>query len=51
MRSTIGVLLAVLISPLAQAELIDEIADRGELRIAVQAENCLLYTSPSPRDS
>ncbi len=39
MRSTIGVLLAVLISPLAQAELIDEIADRGELRIAVQAEN------------
>ena len=39
MRSTIGVLLAVLISPLAQAELIDEIADRGELRIAVQADN------------
>lgn len=39
MRSTIGVLLAVLISPLAQAELIDEIADRGELRIAVQANN------------
>ncbi|MFP3499951.1 ABC transporter substrate-binding protein, partial [Pseudomonas sp. SIMBA_059] len=26
MRSTIGVLLAVLITPLAQAELIDEIA-------------------------
>ncbi|MFP3334966.1 transporter substrate-binding domain-containing protein, partial [Pseudomonas sp. SIMBA_064] len=25
-------------SPLAQAELIDEIADRGELRIAVQAD-------------
>ncbi|HDS1699480.1 MULTISPECIES: transporter substrate-binding domain-containing protein [Pseudomonas] len=39
MRSTIGVLLAVLISPLAQAELIDEIADRGELRIAIQADN------------
>ena len=39
MRSTIGVLLAVLISPLAQAELLDEIADRGELRIAVQADN------------
>ncbi|MFJ4258573.1 MULTISPECIES: transporter substrate-binding domain-containing protein [Pseudomonas] len=39
MRSTIGVLLAVLISPLAQAELIDEVADRGELRIAVQADN------------
>ena len=39
MRSTIGVLLAVLITPLAQAELIDEIADRGELRIAVQADN------------
>jgi cystine transport system substrate-binding protein len=39
MRSTMGVLLAVLITPLAQAELIDEIADRGELRIAVQAEN------------
>lgn len=39
MRLTIGVLLAVLISPLAQAELIDEINDRGELRIAVQADN------------
>lgn len=39
MRSTIGVLLTVLIAPLAQAELIDEIADRGELRIAVQADN------------
>lgn len=38
MRLTIGVLLAVLISPLAQAELIDEINDRGELRIAVQAD-------------
>ncbi|OCT22543.1 substrate-binding periplasmic protein [Pseudomonas putida] len=39
MRLTIGLLLAVLISPLAQAELIDEINDRGELRIAVQADN------------
>lgn len=39
MRLTIGVLLAVLVSPLAQAELIDEINDRGELRIAVQTDN------------
>ncbi|WP_449430678.1 transporter substrate-binding domain-containing protein [Pseudomonas putida] len=39
MRLTIGVLLAVMISPLAQAELIDEINDRGELRIAVQADS------------
>ena len=39
MRTTIGVMLAVLITPLAQAELIDDIADRGELRIAVQADN------------
>lgn len=38
MRLTIGVLLAALISPLAQAELIDEVNDRGELRIAVQAD-------------
>ncbi len=38
MRSSIGVLLAVLISPLAQAELLDEVNDRGELRIAVQAD-------------
>ncbi|MDF0729395.1 transporter substrate-binding domain-containing protein [Pseudomonas entomophila] len=38
MRLTIGVLLGVLLSPLAQAELIDEINDRGELRIAVQAD-------------
>ncbi|WP_411562335.1 substrate-binding periplasmic protein [Pseudomonas shirazensis] len=38
MRLTIGVLLTALISPLAQAELIDEINDRGELRIAVQAD-------------
>lgn len=35
MRLTIGILLAALFSPLAQAELIDEINDRGELRIAV----------------
>lgn len=33
-----GVLLALLISPLAQAELIDEVNDRGELRIAVQSD-------------
>lgn len=39
MRSSLGVLLAVLISPLAQAELLDEVNDRGELRIAVQAEH------------
>lgn len=39
MRLTTGVLLGVLLSPLAQAELIDEINDRGELRIAVQADN------------
>ncbi|MDR2307664.1 MAG: transporter substrate-binding domain-containing protein [Paucimonas sp.] len=38
MRLTIGALLAVLISPLAQAELIDEINDRGELRIAVHSD-------------
>ncbi|MFV3404847.1 MULTISPECIES: transporter substrate-binding domain-containing protein [Pseudomonas] len=38
MRLTIGVLLAVLFSPLAQADLIDEINDRGELRIAVQPD-------------
>lgn len=38
MRLTIGVLLAVLISPLAQAELMDEVNDRGELRIAVLAD-------------
>lgn len=38
MRLTIGVLLAVLFTPLAQAELIDEINDRGELRIAVQSD-------------
>lgn len=35
MRLTIGVLLAVVFSPLAQADLIDEINDRGELRIVV----------------
>ena len=38
MRLSIGVLLALAISPLAQAELIDEINDRGELRIAVQPD-------------
>ncbi|AZL71157.1 MULTISPECIES: transporter substrate-binding domain-containing protein [Pseudomonas] len=38
MRLTIGVLLAVLFCPLAQAELIDEINDRGELRIAVLSD-------------
>jgi ABC-type amino acid transport substrate-binding protein len=38
MRSTLGVLLAVLACPLAHAELIDEINDRGELRIAVQSD-------------
>lgn len=38
MRLTIGVLLAALFAPLAQAELIDEINDRGELRIAVQSD-------------
>ena len=39
MRLTTGLLLAALISPLAHAELIDEIYDRGELRIAVQTDN------------
>lgn len=39
MRLTIGVLLAVLLTPLAQAELIDEINDRGELRIAVLGDS------------
>ena len=38
MRLSTGVLLALLISPLAQAELIDEVNDRGELRIAVQSD-------------
>ncbi|MBA1201588.1 transporter substrate-binding domain-containing protein [Pseudomonas capeferrum] len=38
MRLTTGLLLAVLISPWAQAELIDEVNDRGELRIAVLAD-------------
>lgn len=37
MRLTIGVLLATLLSPWAHAELIDDINDRGELRIAVEA--------------
>jgi len=38
MRVTTGILLAVLISPWAQAELIDDVNDRGELRIAVQGD-------------
>ncbi|WP_337156916.1 transporter substrate-binding domain-containing protein [Pseudomonas putida] len=38
MRLSTGVLLALLISPLAQAELIDDVNDRGELRIAVQSD-------------
>ncbi|MDD2059836.1 transporter substrate-binding domain-containing protein [Pseudomonas sp. GD03860] len=37
MRLTTGVLLATLLSPWAHAELIDDINDRGELRIAVEA--------------
>ncbi|MBH3430869.1 transporter substrate-binding domain-containing protein [Pseudomonas alkylphenolica] len=37
MRLTIGVLLAALLSPWAHAELIDDMNDRGELRIAVEA--------------
>ena len=37
MRFAIGVLLATLLSPWAQAELIDDVNDRGELRIAVEA--------------
>ena len=28
----------------------DELADRGDLRTAMQRIDCLLYTSPSPRD-
>lgn len=38
MRLTTALLLTTLISPLAQAELLDEVNDRGELRIAVQAD-------------
>ncbi|HKS14892.1 MAG TPA: transporter substrate-binding domain-containing protein [Pseudomonas sp.] len=38
MRSTLLLLLALIASPWAQAELIDEVNDRGELRIAVQAD-------------
>ena len=34
-----------LLSPLAHAELIDDVNDRGELRIALEANTCLLYTS------
>lgn len=37
MRLTIGILLAALLSPWAHAELIDDVNDRGELRIAVEA--------------
>ncbi len=37
MRLTIGILLATLLSPWAHAELIDDMNDRGELRIAVEA--------------
>ncbi|WP_342623872.1 transporter substrate-binding domain-containing protein [Pseudomonas alkylphenolica] len=37
MRLTIGILLAALLSPWAHAELIDDMNDRGELRIAVEA--------------
>lgn len=39
MRLTIGVLLAALLSPLAHAELIDEVNDRNELRIAINADS------------
>lgn len=39
MRLTIGVVLAALLSPLAHAELIDEVNDRNELRIAVNADS------------
>lgn len=39
MRLTIGVLLAALLTPLAQAELIDEVNDRNELRIAISADS------------
>jgi cystine transport system substrate-binding protein len=39
MRFTTGILLAALLSPLAHAELIDDVNDRGELRIAVQADS------------
>jgi hypothetical protein len=50
MRLTIGVLLAVLFCPLAQAELIDEINDRGELRIAVLSDTppYVLQGRPAP---
>lgn len=39
MRLTIGVLLAALLTPLAHAELIDEVNDRNELRIAISADS------------
>lgn len=43
MRFTTGILLAALISPLAQADLIDEVNDREELVIAVQPDARPLY--------
>ena len=39
MRLTIGVLLTALLTPLAHAELIDEVNDRNELRIAISADS------------
>jgi ABC-type amino acid transport substrate-binding protein len=38
MRFTTGLLLAALLAPQAHAELIDDVSDRNELRIAVQAD-------------
>ncbi|UVJ43837.1 transporter substrate-binding domain-containing protein [Pseudomonas sp. LS1212] len=38
MRFTIGILLTALLSPLAHAELIDDVNDRGELRIAIETD-------------
>lgn len=37
MRLTTGILLTALLSPWAHAELIDDVNDRGELRIAIEA--------------
>ena len=31
-------------------ELIENSLDAGSTRIVIEVENCLLYTSPSPRD-
>ncbi|WP_166358268.1 transporter substrate-binding domain-containing protein [Pseudomonas akapageensis] len=39
MRFTTGILLAALLSPLAHAELSDDVYERRELRIAVQADS------------